>query len=287
MRDQHFVSSGADQETRGTGAVSLLLHFHATRRTITICDRLKGEEETHQLHQLHLPLSASEQPQASIHTRPTPSPHRRPQSKKPAPLLHLPRKMGPRVLYLCPCTLAASAEDRERAAEASAPKDKQGQQQEQQRSGSSGSSATAGPSKGRRSLAPSSASTSTPFQPTDSDPPHQSSSQPNTSTSAQNQDLLLIAVPLPPSLDPSSSYAHHALDSLYFCEECDQLKCARCTSPEVSAYYCPVCLFDVQAAGVKADRNRCVSNPPRGEGRGGDRDRDRDRDRTLTDTDSC
>ncbi|THH07705.1 hypothetical protein EW145_g3202 [Phellinidium pouzarii] len=62
-------------------------------------------------------------------------------------------------------------------------------------------------------------------------------------------------VPPPPNL-PSSSASFHPLHTLYFCEECDAVRCNRCVAIEVSGYYCPNCLFEVPSASVRAERNR-------------------------------
>ena len=61
--------------------------------------------------------------------------------------------------------------------------------------------------------------------------------------------------PPPPHL-PSSSYSFHPLHTLFFCEECDAVRCNRCVSVEVSTYYCPNCLFEVPSASVRAEKNR-------------------------------
>ncbi|KAG8968472.1 hypothetical protein FRC05_001539 [Tulasnella sp. 425] len=66
-------------------------------------------------------------------------------------------------------------------------------------------------------------------------------------------------VPPEPTL-PSSAFAFHALHTLYFCEECDLVRCNRCVSVEVSGYYCPNCLFEVPSASVRAEKNRCARN---------------------------
>ncbi|KAJ7746579.1 dynactin subunit 4, partial [Mycena metata] len=66
-------------------------------------------------------------------------------------------------------------------------------------------------------------------------------------------------VPPPPHL-PSSSHSFHTLNSLFFCEECDAVRCNRCVSVEVSGYYCPNCLFEVPSASVRAEKNRCARN---------------------------
>ncbi|KIK69759.1 hypothetical protein GYMLUDRAFT_151048 [Collybiopsis luxurians FD-317 M1] len=67
------------------------------------------------------------------------------------------------------------------------------------------------------------------------------------------------STPPPPHL-PSSSYSFHPLHTLFFCEECDAVRCNRCVSVEVSGYYCPNCLFEVPSASVRAEKNRCARN---------------------------
>ncbi|OCF43394.1 hypothetical protein I317_02692 [Kwoniella heveanensis CBS 569] len=62
---------------------------------------------------------------------------------------------------------------------------------------------------------------------------------------------------LPPSY-PSSSSSYHPLERLYFCEECDAVRCDSCVAVEVASYFCPNCLFDVPSANVRADKNRCA-----------------------------
>ncbi|KAH9948910.1 dynactin p62 [Amylocystis lapponica] len=65
--------------------------------------------------------------------------------------------------------------------------------------------------------------------------------------------------PPPPHLS-SSSCSFHPLHNLYFCEECDAVRCNRCVLVEVSGYYCPNCLFEVPSASVRAEKNRCARN---------------------------
>ncbi|KAH7885427.1 dynactin p62 family-domain-containing protein [Phlebopus sp. FC_14] len=64
----------------------------------------------------------------------------------------------------------------------------------------------------------------------------------------------------PPPILASSSASFHPLHNLYFCEECDAIRCNRCVSVEVSGYYCPNCLFEVPSASVRAEKNRCARN---------------------------
>ncbi|KAH9933190.1 dynactin p62 [Epithele typhae] len=65
--------------------------------------------------------------------------------------------------------------------------------------------------------------------------------------------------PPPPHL-ASSAYSFHPLHNLFFCEECDAVRCNRCVLLEVSGYYCPNCLFEVPSASVRAEKNRCARN---------------------------
>ncbi|KAF8158190.1 dynactin subunit 4 [Crassisporium funariophilum] len=66
-------------------------------------------------------------------------------------------------------------------------------------------------------------------------------------------------IPPPPHL-PSSSHSFHPLHTLFFCEECDAVRCNRCVAIEVSSFYCPNCLFEVPSASVRAEKNRCARN---------------------------
>ncbi|KAG9315839.1 dynactin p62 family-domain-containing protein [Chiua virens] len=68
-----------------------------------------------------------------------------------------------------------------------------------------------------------------------------------------------LLAPPPPTL-ASTSASFHPLHNLYFCEECDAVRCNRCVSIEVSGYYCPNCLFEVPSASVRAEKNRCARN---------------------------
>ncbi|ODO06171.1 dynactin 4 [Cryptococcus wingfieldii CBS 7118] len=63
--------------------------------------------------------------------------------------------------------------------------------------------------------------------------------------------------PLPPSY-PSSHPSFSPLEKLYFCEECDAIRCDLCVGVEVASFFCPNCLFDVPGANVRGDKNRQV-----------------------------
>jgi dynactin-4 len=63
---------------------------------------------------------------------------------------------------------------------------------------------------------------------------------------------------LPYPYRPAAGASFYPLAGLFFCEECDAVKCQRCVSTEVACYYCPHCLFEVPNASVRAELNRCV-----------------------------
>ena len=60
----------------------------------------------------------------------------------------------------------------------------------------------------------------------------------------------------PSATHPSTTHSLHSLDSLYFCDDCDAIRCERCVQVEITSYYCPNCLFEVPNASVRAERNR-------------------------------
>jgi dynactin 4 len=59
--------------------------------------------------------------------------------------------------------------------------------------------------------------------------------------------------------DPSVSrakYSLHPLGYLYFCQECQAIRCPRCVQEEIVSAFCPMCLFEVPLTSIKADGNR-------------------------------
>ncbi|SCV67629.1 BQ2448_5240 [Microbotryum intermedium] len=64
----------------------------------------------------------------------------------------------------------------------------------------------------------------------------------------------------PPSEPPLSTFKHHELSSLLFCEECDAIRCSTCVAFEIACWYCPTCLFEVPSASVRGEKNRCARN---------------------------
>lgn len=83
------------------------------------------------------------------------------------------------------------------------------------------------------------------------------SSSTSSSTPANSFSLPAAQSQIKPPIPSSSAYP---LSSLYFCEECDSIRCSLCVTADVGSYYCPNCLFDVPAASVKTERARCARN---------------------------
>ena len=59
---------------------------------------------------------------------------------------------------------------------------------------------------------------------------------------------------------PRSAFSLFPIEHLYYCEDCQDLKCPRCVTEEIISWYCPQCLFDAVPSSVKADSNRCSRN---------------------------
>lgn len=57
-----------------------------------------------------------------------------------------------------------------------------------------------------------------------------------------------------------SAFSLHPPEHLFYCEDCQDLKCPRCVVEEIVCIYCPQCLFDAVPSSVKADGNRCGRN---------------------------
>ena len=58
---------------------------------------------------------------------------------------------------------------------------------------------------------------------------------------------------------PRANFALFPLEHLLYCEECQQIKCPRCTVEEIICWYCPSCLFEMPASMVKSEGGRWVS----------------------------
>lgn len=59
-------------------------------------------------------------------------------------------------------------------------------------------------------------------------------------------------------IQPSTS--SFQLPLLYFCDDCDSIRCDQCTTKDLTGYFCPNCLFDVPLASVKSERANCPRN---------------------------
>jgi len=56
-----------------------------------------------------------------------------------------------------------------------------------------------------------------------------------------------------------SNFSLYPLEYLLYCEDCAQIRCPRCVSEEIVAYFCPNCLFEVPSGNLKSDGNRYPS----------------------------
>ncbi|CAD6932240.1 unnamed protein product [Tilletia controversa] len=63
-----------------------------------------------------------------------------------------------------------------------------------------------------------------------------------------------------PSYSPAAVYSYFPLQNLYFCDDCDQVRCDRCLNIEISQFFCPSCMFTIQSSHIKEQRNRCDRN---------------------------
>ncbi|KAK0532597.1 hypothetical protein OC835_003288 [Tilletia horrida] len=63
-----------------------------------------------------------------------------------------------------------------------------------------------------------------------------------------------------PSYSPAAVYSYFPLQNLYFCDDCDQVRCDQCLNIEISSFFCPNCMFTIQASHVKEQQNRCDRN---------------------------
>ncbi|KAL9940623.1 hypothetical protein V8E36_000111 [Tilletia maclaganii] len=63
-----------------------------------------------------------------------------------------------------------------------------------------------------------------------------------------------------PSYSPAAVYSYFPLPNLYFCDDCDQVRCDQCLNIEISLFFCPNCLFTIQSSHIKEQQNRCDRN---------------------------
>ncbi|KAJ9637349.1 hypothetical protein H2199_007636 [Coniosporium tulheliwenetii] len=59
---------------------------------------------------------------------------------------------------------------------------------------------------------------------------------------------------------PRANYSLYPLEHLLYCDDCQQIRCPRCYTEEIVAWYCPSCLFDVPNTQVRTEGNRCQRN---------------------------
>lgn len=55
---------------------------------------------------------------------------------------------------------------------------------------------------------------------------------------------------------PRTNFSLYPLDHLLWCEDCHEIRCARCITEEIVCWYCPSCLFEVASSMVKSEGNR-------------------------------
>ena len=55
---------------------------------------------------------------------------------------------------------------------------------------------------------------------------------------------------------PRADFSLFPLEHLLYCEDCQEIRCSRCTIEEIVCWFCPSCLFEVTSNMVKNDGNR-------------------------------
>ena len=61
------------------------------------------------------------------------------------------------------------------------------------------------------------------------------------------------------TFDPRSRRANfslYPLEHLLYCEDCQQIRCPRCTAEEIVCWYCPSCLFEMPLSVLKSEGPR-------------------------------
>lgn len=46
------------------------------------------------------------------------------------------------------------------------------------------------------------------------------------------------------------------IENLYYCENCESVKCTRCTTQDIYLYYCPQCLFEVPGVSAHSEKSK-------------------------------
>ncbi|PBP28912.1 dynactin p62 family protein [Diplocarpon rosae] len=57
---------------------------------------------------------------------------------------------------------------------------------------------------------------------------------------------------------PRANFSLFPLEQLFYCEDCQQIRCPRCVLDEIVTWFCPNCLFEVPSSTVKSEGNRCT-----------------------------
>ena len=55
---------------------------------------------------------------------------------------------------------------------------------------------------------------------------------------------------------PRVNFALYPLEHLLYCEDCQQIRCPRCTVEEIVCWFCPSCLFETPTSMVKSEGGR-------------------------------
>lgn len=88
---------------------------------------------------------------------------------------------------------------------------------------------------------------------------------PTPASNRLSKDLSSLSLKTPDSdedertFDPRSRRANYSLyppEHLLYCEDCHQIKCARCITEEIVCWYCPNCLFETPSSMVRSEGNR-------------------------------
>ena len=55
---------------------------------------------------------------------------------------------------------------------------------------------------------------------------------------------------------PRANFSLYPLEHLMYCEDCQQIRCPRCTIEEIVCWYCPTCLFEMPSSMLRSDGYR-------------------------------
>jgi len=93
--------------------------------------------------------------------------------------------------------------------------------------------------------------------PADAPPPNEDESSPTAFEGDQEDEQQTRRVFDP--FHPRANYSLHPIGYLYFCQECQAIRCPRCVQEEIVSAFCPMCFFEVPLTSIKADGNRHVA----------------------------